>query len=130
MSEKTPPISTPENPDNLPWEDLFERADKTIKSTIASLPTPIRNHAEKIATLLEKWPHDESEPDMLGQFHGFEENYISETHGPIFIFVGPIYEFSQDENISFEDEVRLTYLHELGHFLGFDESALEERGLQ
>ena len=117
------------SPDDLPWEDLFERADKTIKSTIASLPIPIREHAEKVATLLEKWPHDESDQDMLGQFHGFEENHISETLGPIFIFIGPIYELCQDEDSPFEQEVRLTYLHELGHFLGLDEGDLEERGL-
>ena len=66
---------------------------------------------------------------MLGQFHGFEENHISETLGPIFIFVGPIFELCRDESIPFEDEVRLTYLHELGHFMGLDESDLEDRGL-
>ena len=125
-----PPDSAPPHQhDDLPWEDLFERADKTIKSTIASLPPPIREHAEKVATLLEKWPHDESDPDMLGQFHGFEENHISETLGPIFIFIGPIYELCQAEDSPFEQEVRLTYLHELGHFLGLDEGDLEERGL-
>lgn len=113
--------------DDLPWEDLFERADKTIKQTIASLPAPIREHAEKVATLLEKWPHDE--PDMLGQFHGFEDNHISETMGPLFIFIGPIHELCLEDGIQFEDEVRLTYLHELGHFLGLDEDDLEERGL-
>lgn len=118
-----------EHHDDLPWESLFDRADKTIKSTIASLPAPIREHAEKVATLLEKWPHDESEPDMLGQYHGFEENHLSETLGPIFIFIGPIYELCRDDNVPFEEEVRITYLHELGHFLGLDESDLEERGL-
>ena len=122
------PERPPDSPD-LPWEVLFDRADKTIKSTIVTLPAPIREHAEKVATLLEKWPHDESDSDMLGQFHGFEENHISETLGPIFIFIGPIYELCQEENLRFEDEVRLTYLHELGHFLGLDEDELDERGL-
>jgi predicted Zn-dependent protease with MMP-like domain len=121
------PSSASRTPNDLPWEDLFERADKTIQRTIASLPGPIREHAEKVATLLEKWPPDD--PDMLGQFHGFEENHISETLGPIFIYIGPIHELCAEENIPFEDEVRITYLHELGHFLGFDESDLDERGL-
>jgi predicted Zn-dependent protease with MMP-like domain len=31
--------------------------------------------------------------------------------------------------IRFEDKVRITYLHELGHHLGLDEDDLEERGL-
>jgi predicted Zn-dependent protease with MMP-like domain len=118
---------TSPNPNDLPWEDLFDRADKIIQRTIALLPAPIREHAEKIATLLEKWPPDDS--DMLGQFHGFEENHISETLGPIFIYVGPLHQLCLEENISFEDEVRITYLHELGHFLGLDEDDLDERGL-
>jgi predicted Zn-dependent protease with MMP-like domain len=29
----------------------------------------------------------------------------------------------------FRDEVRLTYLHELGHYLGWDEDELAARGL-
>ena len=122
---KSDPSLDPQN--DFPWESLFDRADKTIQRTIASLPAPIREHAEKIATLLEKWPPDDS--DMLGQFHGFEENHLSETLGPIFIYVGPIYELCAEENIPFEDEVRITYLHELGHFLGLDEDDLDERGL-
>ena len=113
--------------DDLPWEDLFERTDKTIKETIASLPVPIREHAENVATLLEKWPHDET--DMLGQFHGFEPDHLSETLGPLFIFIGPIHELCVEENVKFEDEVRITYLHELGHFLGLDEDDLDARGL-
>ena len=36
---------------------------------------------------------------------------------------------SGDEDADFEDEVRLTYLHELGHHFGWDEGDLEERGL-
>jgi len=121
------PDSNPPPEPTLPWEELFDRADKTIQRTSASLPAPIREHAEKIATLLEKWPPDD--PDMLGQFHGFEENHIADTLGPIFIYIGTIHEFCAEEGISFEDEVRITYLHELGHFLGFDESDLDERGL-
>ena len=112
---------------DLHWEDLFERADKTIKQTIASLPVPIREHAEKVATLLEKWPQDD--PNMLGQFHGFEPDHLSETLGPLFIFIGPIYELCVEENLAFEDEVRITYLHELGHCLGLNEQDLEDRGL-
>jgi predicted Zn-dependent protease with MMP-like domain len=114
-------------PKDLPWEELFERADKTVQRTITSLPAPIREHAEKIATLLEKWPPDDS--DMLGQFHGFEENHISETLGPLFLYLGPIHQLCAEENTSFEDEVRITYLHELGHFIGLDENDLDERGL-
>jgi predicted Zn-dependent protease with MMP-like domain len=114
--------------DELPWEQLYARAEKVIERTIESLPEPIREQARKISTLLDKWPADEDD-EMFGQFHGFVPDRLSETLGPIFIFVGPIYLFCEEENGDFEDEVRITYLHELGHHLGLDEDDLEDRGL-
>ncbi|NCC93758.1 MAG: hypothetical protein EOM10_10815, partial [Opitutae bacterium] len=30
----------------------------------------------------------------------------------------------------YRDEVRVTYYHELGHYLGLEEGDLEERGLE
>ena len=125
MQEPPPSLPLPNEP---PWEDLFDRADKTIQATIASLPAPIRTHAQSIATLLEKWPPDDDD-DMLGQFHGFETNHLSETLGPLFIYLGPIHQYCLEENQNFEDEVRITYLHELGHHLGLDEDDLANRGL-
>jgi predicted Zn-dependent protease with MMP-like domain len=32
--------------------------------------------------------------------------------------------------IRFRNEIRITYLHELGHYLGLDEDDLFERGLE
>jgi predicted Zn-dependent protease with MMP-like domain len=40
-----------------------------------------------------------------------------------------IEEFCVEEGGDFTDEVRVTYLHELGHHLGWDEDDLEGRGL-
>jgi predicted Zn-dependent protease with MMP-like domain len=118
-----------ESGEELPWEELFARADKVVQETIASLPGPIREQAQSISTLLDKWPRDEEAPDMLGQFHGFEPGHLSETLGPIFLFLGPICQMCEEENLSFDEEVRSTYLHELGHHLGLDEDDLDERGL-
>jgi predicted Zn-dependent protease with MMP-like domain len=113
--------------EDLPWEQLFDRADKIIQRTIESLPGPIRDQARKIPTLLERWPPDDE--DLLGQCHGFEPDHLSPTLGPIFIFIGPLRLFCEDEKLDFDDELRITYLHELGHFLGVDEDDLDQRGL-
>jgi predicted Zn-dependent protease with MMP-like domain len=118
-----------ENADDLPWDQLYAQAEKVIERTIESLPVPIREHAGKIQTLLDRWPPDEND-EMLGQFHGFQPDHLSETLGPIFIFLGPLYLFCEEENLDFEEEVRITYLHELGHFLGLDEDSLADRGLE
>jgi predicted Zn-dependent protease with MMP-like domain len=114
--------------DDIPWDQLRAQVEKVIERTIESLPGPIRDQAQKIQTVLDDWP-PEDDDEMLGQFHGFEADYVSETLGPLFIFVGPLYLLCQEENLDFEDEVRITYLHELGHFLGMDEDELEDRGL-
>jgi predicted Zn-dependent protease with MMP-like domain len=111
----------------LPWDELTVEAEKVIERTIESLPEPLREQARRISTLLDRWPAEDD--DMLGQFHGFEPNHISESLGPIFIFLGPLYLFCKEESLDFADEVRVTYLHELGHHLGLDDDDLEERGL-
>ena len=116
------------DPENLPWDRLYGQVEKVIDRTIESLPGPIRDQARKIQTVLDKWPPDDDE--MLGQLHGFCPDHVSETLGPLFIFVGPLYLFCEEENLEFEEEVRITYLHELGHFLGLDEDDLADRGLE
>src|SRR5262245_5021092 len=58
-------------PDDLPWDQLYDQAEKIIDRTIKSLPAPIREKAGKIQTLFDKWPPDDDD-EMLGQFHGFE----------------------------------------------------------
>ena len=117
-----------DNTADLPWEELFDRADKIIQRTIEKLPGPLRDQARAINTLLERWPPDE-DGEMLGQCHGYEPSHISETLGPIFIYIGPLHEFCEEENLDFDDEVRITYLHELGHQLGLEEYELDDRGL-
>jgi len=114
--------------DGIPWEDLFARAERVVARTMRSLPRPVRAEAEKVSTLLEKWPAPEH-GDFLGLFEGFEPDRVSAGGGPIFIFLGPVFEWCEEEGIDFEQEVRITYLHELGHHLGLDEDDLEERGL-
>ncbi|MEW6159802.1 MAG: metallopeptidase family protein [Verrucomicrobiota bacterium] len=113
----------------IPWETLFERADKALKKLIAELPEEIRCEAQRVPWLLEKWPPDSLAPDTLGVYHGFESHTVSNQGGPIFIFVGCIFDYCEQERLSFEKEVRKTYLHELGHHLGLEEDELESRGL-
>jgi len=49
--------------------------------------------------------------------------------GRICLYLLTIADYCRDENIPFADEVRTTYLHELGHHLGWDEDDLEARNL-
>ncbi|MBL9126699.1 MAG: metallopeptidase family protein, partial [Verrucomicrobiales bacterium] len=47
----------------------------------------------------------------------------------ILLFLENLWEFVEGDSDGYYEEVRTTYLHELGHYLGLDEIDLEERGL-
>jgi predicted Zn-dependent protease with MMP-like domain len=40
-----------------------------------------------------------------------------------------LWDFAKGDEAIYVEEVRTTFLHELGHFFGFDEEGLAERGL-
>jgi len=109
------------------WEKLRARAEAVVAATLADFPPEIREEAEKVPVILDRICEDD--PELLGQYNFFEPGEVSPANGPISLYLETIDEFCQDEGVDFEDEVRITYLHELGHHLGWDEGDLEERGL-
>ena len=48
----------------------------------------------------------------------------------ILLFLDNIWDYAEADEEIYRDEVRLTYLHELGHYLGWDEDEIAERGLE
>jgi predicted Zn-dependent protease with MMP-like domain len=46
------------------------------------------------------------------------------------LFLDEIWDEADGDEAVYRDEVRRTYLHELGHYLGLDEDGLAERGLE
>jgi predicted Zn-dependent protease with MMP-like domain len=75
---------------------------------------------------------DGIEPDTLGLFTGPE--FADEENVPlppqIILFLENIRDFAGGSEEFFREEVRTTFLHELGHYLGLDEDELTERGLE
>jgi len=111
------------------WETLKARAQRVIESTLAELPPDIRTEAQKVPCLFES--QSEEDPDLLGLYAGdFMPGEVSAANGPIILYLESIEELCRDEGEDFAVEVRLTYLHELGHHFGWDEGDLEERGLE
>ena len=110
---------------------------REVEATLAALPKPLQERAQKLPVTFERRPNaglqaDGIEPDTLGLFTGPE--FADEEHVPlpaqIILFLQNLWEFAgTDENI-FREEVRTTYLHELGHYLGLDEDELTRRGLE
>ncbi len=73
-------------------------------------------------------------PDLLGLFtgtpHGAELAETNPTPPQILLFLDNLWDFAGGDPAAFAEEVRVTYLHELGHFLGWDEEDLAARGLE
>jgi len=119
------------------WKKLQASALVEIEATLAALPKPLRERAEKLPVTFERWPNtglqaDGIEADTLGLFTGPE--FADEGNVPlppqIILFLENLWDFADGNEEIFCEEVRTTFLHELGHYLGLDEDGLTERGLE
>lgn len=111
-----------------PWEKLKARAQAVVEAAIADLPPDVRGEAQKVPCLFEEFC--EEDPELLGMYQNFIPGQVGDANGPIILYLETIEDLCEEEGEDFETEVRLTYLHELGHHLGWDEGDLEERGLK
>jgi len=108
--------------------DSRERAARrVVAATLAELPRELQTEARGVPCLFQEW--NEDDPDLLGLYSDFAPGEVSEANGPIILYLGAIEEYCAEEGGDFEEEVRLTFLHELGHHFGWGEGELEERGL-
>jgi predicted Zn-dependent protease with MMP-like domain len=110
------------------WDKLLAIAQKVVEQTMDALPAEVAAEARQVPVLFEEECYDD--PDILGHYGNFEPGEISEANGPIILYLGTIEAFCVDEGEDFATEVRITYLHELGHHIGLDEGDLEARGLE
>ena len=121
------------------WDDWQTLALEEVQHTLRRLPAPLRTRAGQLPVTYEPSPSPELEadgiePDVLGLFVG--ESWADEgaTSAPlpaqIILFLDNLRDYTQDDETGFRREVRTTYLHELGHFLGLDEDELIGRGLE
>lgn len=117
---------------------LIRIAEQTVEAVRRKLPAPLQAASAGLPVTFLDWPSeeilgDEFEPDILGLFvgppHGAGADEYQGTPAQILLFVGNIWDFSEGDRAVFRDEVRVTYLHELGHYFGWDEDTLEAQGL-
>jgi predicted Zn-dependent protease with MMP-like domain len=119
------------------WNEIQALAQAEVEATVASLPVPLRRHAQPLAVSYESRPgrallREGYEEDLLGLFIGPALAQPDESPLPpqIVLFLRNLWDFAEGDRECFREEVRTTYLHELGHYLGLDEVDLEERGLE
>ena len=119
------------------WPGLLRIAQEEVRDTLAALPAPLSAKAAPLPVTYEPVPNeavlaDDYDPDLLGLFIGppLAEPESSPLPAQIILFLENLWDFAEEDEEFFREEVRTTYLHELGHYLGLDEIDLEERGLE
>jgi len=119
------------------WKKLHTLALAEVEATLAGLPAPLREQAQKLPVTFEPRPNrefvaDGIEPDTLGLFVGPDFAHEDAVPMPpqIILFLENIWDMVEADEDCFREEIHTTLLHELGHYLGLDENDLTERGLE
>ena len=115
--------------------------DQLVKRALRRIPVEFRDilQRENIAIVVLDWPDPQLGEEVLGDktdlLYGlFTGIPLPDRHGQdmelpnvIHLFRGPLEQDFPDP-ADLEREVAITLFHEIGHFMGMDEEALEKRG--
>ena len=122
---------------NLAWKKLCDIASAEVEAALTKLPAPLREEAKQLPVTLERIPNaklleEGIEADTLGIFTGaeFAEKGFIPMPSQIILFLENLWDYAEEDEKAFQEEIRTTFLHELGHYLGLDEGDLMERGLE
>lgn len=110
---------------------------EVVEEALDSLPQEFRGRIRNVAVLVEDMPPKQRSPRsgqkrrlLLGLFHG-----VPTTQKSIFdLPTGPDYIVLYQKNIEaicsseaeVREQIRLTVIHELGHYFGMDENQLKD----
>jgi predicted Zn-dependent protease with MMP-like domain len=110
---------------------------KVVEETLDSLPQEFRSRIRNVAVLVEDFPPNQPLPQsgqrrrrLLGLFHGVPTTKKSTFDLP----TGPDYIVLYQKNIEavcsseaeVREQIRLTVIHELGHYFGMTEEQLRD----
>lgn len=114
--------------------------DRIVKKAVRRIPMEIRQHLKNLVISVRKQPSKTMVEEvglppgevLFGLFQGVPLSERSATSPPlfpdtIFLFQGPI-EQSCENIEELEEEVEITLVHEVAHFVGMSEERLEELG--
>jgi predicted Zn-dependent protease with MMP-like domain len=109
------------------------------RQTLDRLPEEIRAASEacliETAWMKESIRHEpDLTEDLLGLFEGQSHDAGEYVSSPgelprIRLFLDNLWDYAESDRAAFREEVRVTLLHELGHYLGLDEDQVEALGL-
>ena len=99
-----------------------------VETAIGELPPEFRAAVENVATMAEM---ELSHPlDLLGLYRGLPlpdrgGTYAGAEPDQVLLYREAILDYADQHGLSVTDCIRNTLIHELGHYLGFDDEQLE-----
>ncbi|HXY93314.1 MAG TPA: metallopeptidase family protein [Acidimicrobiia bacterium] len=114
-----------------------ERFEEMVADALDSIPTELAEEMDNVAVLVEEWPTPAQLSGRGGMLLGLYEGIPITSRGPlsyagvapdrITIFSGPLCRLARDED-DLARSVRVTVLHEVGHYFGMSDARLRELG--
>jgi len=119
------------------------RFHQIVAEALDALPDDFRKAMENIAVVVEDWPDDDTlahmgmdnKFDLLGLYHGTPLPEREHEDGAmilpdiITLYRRPLEHACRTEN-ELRREIRITLLHEIGHYFGLNEERLAELGYE
>jgi len=115
---------------------LIALAEEVVETTLDELPPEIAVEVARVSVFVEWGPDADDRAhgvgaDWLGIFEGASHSYLDLPDPPrIRIWVNNLWLFASGREACFQREVRVTLLHEIGHYLGLDEAGVARLGLE
>ena len=108
-----------------------------VADALESIPAELVEQLENIAVIVQDWPTEQQlngrRGTLLGLYEGIDLTrrsplgYAGVMPDRITIFRGPLCSLARDED-DLARRVRVTVLHEVGHYFGLSEARLHELG--
>lgn len=122
----------------MDFETLSQWADEEVRVVLMTLPPELQKPAKQCAISFEERPgrglnDDTLAGDELGLFEGpslLDDPAVGGEVPRVRLFLTNLWEWVEQDEQDYRDEVGITLLHELGHYFGWDEQDVGERGLE
>jgi predicted Zn-dependent protease with MMP-like domain len=113
------------------------RFEELVADALDSIPLELADELDNVAVVVEEWPTADQLDGRGGTLLGLYEGVPLTERSPlsyagvmpdhITVFRGPLCELARDE-ADLAEQVRVTVLHEIGHYFGMDDDHLRELG--
>lgn len=102
--------------------------ERLVKEAVESLPRFFKDRLQNVMIVIEDRP-DPPDDTLLGLYHGVplpERSVFADQMHPdiIYIFQKNIEAIAHDDEDEIRRQIRITVMHEIGHYFGLDEGQL------